>query len=136
MFNFDQEIKEEDKTENMKLIEEKGKSKKSTKEEIEKQVKRTQLLEDMSTMGSILKQKIIKEKEENPEKFISTEEIIEKKSEDEQLYTLGIFSKVLENQGTTTAIEKNDDENDKIEKENVKTSLQFLVNGMTDKKKI
>ena len=136
MFNSEnQEIKEKEKTENMKLIEEKGKLENIPKEEIEKQVKRTQILEDMSTLGSIMKKQIIKEKEENPEKFVSTEEIIEKKSEDNQLYTLGVFSKVLENQGTTTAIEKNDDENDEMKKDNAKTTLQFLVNGMSDKKK-
>lgn len=83
LFSPDQEIKEEDKTENMKLIEEKGKMKNIPKEEIKKQVKRTQILEDMSTIGSIVKQQIIKEKEENPEKFISAKEIIEKKSEDD-----------------------------------------------------
>ena len=79
VFNLENQIKEEDKTENMKLIEEKGKLKNIPKEEIEKQVKRTQLLEDMSTMGSIVKQQIIKEKETNPEKFVSTLEIIKKK---------------------------------------------------------
>ena len=46
----------------------------------------------------------------------------------------------FENQGTTTAIEKNDEENedeiDEMEKENIKTSLQILMNGMTDKKNI
>jgi len=135
LFSPDQDIKEEDKTENMKLIEEKGKLKNIPEEEIKKQVKRTQLLEDMSTMGSIVKQQIIKEKEENPEKFISTKEIIEKKLQDDQLYSLGIFSKVLENQGTTTVIEKNEDGDKEIEEKNMKTSLQFLVNGMSDKKK-
>ena len=60
----------------------------------------------MSTMGTIMKEQILYEKEKNPEKFISNEEIINNKS-DEQTYALGIFSKVLENQGMVTAIEKN-----------------------------
>ena len=117
------------------MIEKKGKLKNLSKEEIEKVIKRTQLIEDMSIIGSTYKNKIIKEKETNPEKFISTEEIIEKKSENKQLYALGIFSKVLENKGMTTAIPKNENKYNETEKEKEKITLQFLVNGLSDKNK-
>ena len=60
-------------------------------------------------MGTIMKEKILHEKKKNPEKFISKEEIIKNKS-DSQTYALGIFSKVLENQGMITAIEKDNRE--------------------------
>ena len=42
----------------------------------------------MSIIGSTYKNKIIKEKETNPEKFISTEEIIEKKNQKISNYML------------------------------------------------
>ena len=124
-----EEIKEGEKSENIKLIEKKGKLNNLSKEEIKKVIKRTQLLEDMSIMGTITKDKIIKEKQTNPEKFISTENIIKQKNDNEKLYALGIFSKVLENQGITTAITKQN------EKEKDDITMQFLMNGMSDKKK-
>ena len=92
----------------------------------------------MNAMGIIMKEKIIEEKKTNPEKFYSKEEIIEQKdNEDNSLYALGIFSKVLENQGMVTAIEKNNynnEEEEKLSKDSAKT-LQFLINGMFNKPK-
>ena len=108
-----------------------GKLKGLSNEEIKKETNKAQLLEDMSTMGTIMKEQILFDKEKNPEKFISNEEIIKNKS-DEQTYALGIFSKVLENQGMVTAIEKNNSED---AKNTALTSMQFLVNGMSDKNK-
>ena len=46
------------------------------------------------------------------------------------MYILGIFSQWLENQGMTVAIGKKTDEQGYI---NAKTTLQYLVNGMSDK---
>ena len=71
-------------------------------------------------------------KRKMPGKFFSEEEIIQNKS-DEQTYALGIFSKVLENQGITTAIEKNSNNEESIN--TAQTTLQFLVNGMSDRSK-
>ena len=51
---------------------------------------------------------------------------------DDDIFALGILSKALESQGMVTAIEKN---NDKDSQESAKTTLQFLVNGMSDKSK-
>ena len=126
-------IKNEVKSENINLIEKNGKLKGLTNEEIKNETKKAQLLEDMSTIGTIMKEEILKEKENNPDKFISLEKIIEQKS-DEQIYDLGIFSKVLENQGMVTAISKNNNDND-LEKETSMTNMQFLVNGMSNKNK-
>ena len=122
----------EKKSDNIDLIEKMGKLKGLSSEEIKKEVDKTQLLEDMSTMGTIMKEQILSNKETNPEKYISEEEIIKNKS-DEQTYALGIFSKVLENQGMVTAIEK--DNNSEDAKNTAQTSMQFLVNGMSDKSK-
>ena len=129
------ELNEEEKSENVKLIEKKGKLNNLSKDEIDKVIKRTQLIEDMSIIGSMTKNKIMKEKKTNPEKFFSTEEIIEKQSENKQLYALGIFSKVLENKGMTTAIPKNDNKYNESEKEKEKITLQFLMNGLSEKNK-
>ena len=134
-FDFNNEIKKEEKNENILLIEKRGKLRGLSNDEIEKETKRAQLLEDMSVMGTIMKNQILKEKEVNPEKFISTEEIIQKESNDSQLYALGIFSKALQDQGMTTAIERNEDESDENAKKIAQTSLQFLVNGMSEKNK-
>ena len=95
------EVLNERKSDNIELIEKIGKEKGLSSEEIKKEIDKTQILEDMSTMGTIMKEQILSEKQKNPEKYISEEEIIKNKS-DEQTYALGIFSKVLENQGTVT----------------------------------
>ena len=124
------EVLNEKKSDNIELIEKIGKEKGLSSEEIKKEIDKTQILEDMSTMGTIMKEQILTEKQKNPEKYISEEEIIKNKS-DEQTYALGIFSKVLENQGTVTAIEK--DNNSEDAKKTAQTSMQFLVNGMSDK---
>ena len=126
------EVLNERKSDNIELIEKFGKLKGLSSEEIKKEIDKTQILEDMSTMGTIMKEQILSEKQKNPEKYISEEEIIKNKS-DEQTYALGIFSKVLENQGTVTAIEK--DNNSEDAKKTAQTSMQFLVNGMSDKSK-
>ena len=70
----------------------------------------------------------------NPEKFFITEEIIVKKESNDDLFALGIFSKELESQEMVTAIEKEANENDD-DKKIAQTSLQFLVNGMSEKPK-
>ena len=85
----------------------------------------------MNLFGIIMKGLILEEKKKNPEKFYTTEEIIQKKDEENNdIFALGILSKALESQGMVTAIEKNNDEDSE---ESAQTTLQFLVNGMSDK---
>jgi len=86
----------------------------------------------MSTLCTIMKEEILNQKNTSPEKFISEEEIIENKDNNEQLYHLGIFTKVLQNNGIITAIERNNTEESK---NNAETNLQFLINGMSNKNK-
>ena len=43
-------------------------------EEIQKQINKVQLIEDMSILGTIMKEEILKEKKSNPENFYSNEE--------------------------------------------------------------
>ena len=86
----------------------------------------------MSAMGTIMKNKIGKEKSINPNKFVTKEEIIQKEESDKELYALHIYSKFLESQGMTTSVEKENDEKDENAIKTAETSLQFLVNGMSN----
>ena len=118
--------------ENLNLIEKAGKLKNLSNEEIKREKNKVQLMEDMNKLGTITKEQILKEKESNPEKFYSTEEIIQQKENNNDLFALGVFSKALENQGLVTAIEK--DLNEKPDNiKSAETSLQFLINGMSNK---
>jgi hypothetical protein len=89
------------------------------------------LLEDMCILGSIMKEEIIQEKKTNPEKFISIEEATKKENEGNSTFCLGILAKNLENMGITTAIEKNPSN----DTDSANTVLEFITNGMIDKKK-
>ena len=117
--------------ENLNIIEKAGELKGLSKEEISKNKEITQLIEDMNAMGTIIKESIKLEKKKYPEKFFSDKEILSKSS-DEQLRALSIFSKSLENQGMTTAIQK---ETEGEDKNTLQTMLQFLVNGISNKTK-
>ena len=80
-----------------------------------------------------MKKEIINEKNKNPEKFISIEEAA--KNENDINFCLSVLAQNLENIGITTAIEReaNNDE------ESIKSSemvIQFIMNGMSTKKKI
>ena len=94
------------------------------------------ILEDMCVIGNIMKNEIINEKKKNPEKFISIEEATKDKNKDNGInFCLGVLAQNLENIGITTAIEKESNNSE----ESVKGSemvLQFIMNGMIDKKKL
>ena len=93
-------------------------------------LKTTQLVEsDIATLGSIIKEEIIKEKNENPDKFLDIEEIIQ--DEDNENFAVGVLAKSLENAGISTVIEK---KSENIDVSNA--SLQFLTSGLAYKKKL
>ena len=129
------EVEYKKNNENIELIEKNAEKNGLSKAEIIREVKRTQLLEDMSAMGTIMKNKIKKEISINPDKFVTKEEIIQKEESDKELYALYIYSKFLESQGMTTSVEKENDEKDENDINTAETSLQFLVNGMSNKNK-
>ena len=110
----------------------------------EKEIQKQKLyhtLEDMCELGNIIKNKIIYEKEqseEKEEKFISIQEAIKQpenlnqnKTYPNQMQLLGLLAQNLEENGITTAIEKNSNDSDGISS----TTLQFLVNGLIEKPK-
>ena len=111
------------------LRENKVKEKEILTEE-EKNEKINEVLEDMCIYGNIIKKEIKEQKEKCPEKFIKTTEALQTENEDPGLFALGLISQNLENMGIETAIEKNQEDVDAAT-----TCLQFISNGMLDKKK-
>ena len=61
------------------------------------------LVKDMCDIGSLMKQEIIEEKKNNPEKFIPTETAL-KETNNEKIFCLGVLAQNLENLGIVTAI--------------------------------
>ena len=98
----------------------------------EQKVKET--IEDMCVMGSIMKEEIIEEKKNNPEKFISIEEATQEQNKDSQIFCLGILAQNLEDMGIITAIEKNPSQNEE-DQNKANTVLEFITNGMIEKPK-
>ena len=132
--------KEEERLKEMKrkMIENQKKlrMKKDTNNETEKDInqKINETLEDMCIYGTIMKKEIQEEKQKHPEKFIDTSEALQKETTDSGLFALGLISQNLEEIGIETAIEK--DENQGKEEEDAGSAcLQFITNGMCDKKK-
>jgi len=110
-----------------------SKNKAINKEEEKKKISQT--LEDMSIMGTIIKDQIIEEKITHPEKFVSIQEAAtnENKDNGNPLFIMGLLAQNLENQGVTTAIEKESSNNS--DNEASSTALQFMINGMGMQKK-
>ena len=99
-------------------------------------------LTDMSFYGEITKKEILRLKEEDPDRFISIDEAIEKGSSNSnfgkyknEYFVLAILAKNLMNEGCIVAIEKDKPSNEN-ENNELNTSVQFLVNGMYNLKNI
>ena len=88
----------------------------------------------MCVFGSIMKEEILEEKKIHPKKFISIEDASKEEKKNESTFCLGLLAQNLENMGIITAIEKIENE-DKESQETSNTVLQFITNGMLDKKK-
>ena len=98
----------------------------------QKNQKINNVLEDMCAYGAITKKEIKEEKAKHPEKFIETSQALKMEKNDEGLFALGLISQGLENLGIETAIEKDENPN---EQEADSVGLQFIMNGMINKKK-
>ena len=88
----------------------------------------------MCIYGNIVKKEIEEETKLNPNKFIPKSQALNSEEIDEELFALGLLSQNLENLGIKTVIEKDGYANSKNDDENI-TSLQFIINGLCDKKK-
>ena len=92
------------------------------------------VLEDMCILGNIMKKEIVEEKKNKPEKFISIKEATKVENKDTDIFCLGVLAQTLENIGITTAIEKNELNNSESQNAS-NTILEFIMNGMIEKKK-
>ena len=120
---------------NQKNLRKKEKIEQKTTEieyEKEKNQKINEVLEDMCIYGNIIKKEIREEKQKNPEKFIETSQALQLENEDQGLFALGLLSQNLESIGIETAIVK---EENQEEEDAGTTCLQFITNGMNEKKK-
>lgn len=135
-------LKKVEEEEELKKIEEKKKEivkRQENNMKINKNIKQEEkikeILEDMNSMGNFMKNEIIKEKKEHPEKFIPIEEAIKSDDKDNKInFCLGVLAQNLENIGITTVIEKETNNSE----ESIKASemiMQFIMNGFIDKKK-
>ena len=101
--------------------------------ERQKKLKIKQVLEDMCQVGNIMKQEIIETKKSNPKAYISIKEATKDKNKD--IFCLGLLANALENIGIITAIERGHNYNENNNKGESLIVLQFLMNGMLEKKK-
>ena len=101
--------------------------KKSSKKKGKKN-KTNDILEDMCIMGNDMKEEILETTKMNPKAFIPIEEALKNKKSD--FYCLGVLACYLENNGVTTAIER--ETNDKNESFDI---INYILNGMLEKKK-
>ena len=113
-----------------KLREKKEDPENMTEQEKNKQI--NDVLEDMCIYGEVTKKEIKEEKEKHPEKFVETSTALTMENQDSGLFALGLLSSNLEELGIETAIEKDENPNDQNKD---LTSMQFLSNGMVNKKK-
>ena len=119
--------------ENQKRIRERNYNSNIIMTEQQKNQQINEVLEDMCIYGELTKKEIKEEKEKHPEKFIETPQALKLEKQDEGLFALGLLSQNLEGLGVETAIEIN--ENPETQEADL-TSLQFISNGMINKKKI
>ncbi len=113
-----------------KLREKKEDPENMTEQEKNKQI--NDVLEDMCIYGEATIKEIKEEKEKHPEKFVETSQALTMENQDSGLFALGLISSNLEELGIETAIEKDENPN---EQNNDLTCMQFLSNGMVNKKK-
>ena len=101
---------------------------------VKREAKIREVLEDMSSMGSIMKEEILEDRKKRPERFIPIHEATKENNRDNGLFCLGILAQNLERMGITTEIEKNAPVTEESQNES-NTILQFIMNGMIDQKK-
>ena len=101
---------------------------------VKREAKLREVLEDMSSMGSIMKEEILEDRKKRPERFIPIHEATKENNRDNGLFCLGILAQNLERMGITTEIEKNAPVTEESQNES-NTILQFIMNGMIGQKK-
>ena len=118
--------------ENQKKLRENNDNTNNNQDEKQVNQKINETLEDMCIYGKLMEKEIKEEKEKHPEKFVETSQALQSENNDSGLFALGLISNNLENIGIETAIEK--DGNEEEEKDAGSACLQFITNGMCEKK--
>ena len=90
-------------------------------------------LENMCNLGIITKNKIREEKKKNPHKYIEVKDALQLEKKDQGLFALGLLGDIFQQNNTEVIIEK--DDNGKDELDAGTTFLQFISNGLANKKK-
>ena len=101
---------------------------------VKRDLKVREVLEDMSSMGSIMKEEILEDRIKRPERFIPIKEATKVNNRNNGLFCLGILAQNLERMGITTELERDSPKTEESQNES-KTILQFIMNGMIEKKK-
>jgi len=95
-------------------------------------VKVKQTLEDMCNYGNLIKKEIEDDKKNAGNKFIYTKDLKSTNYiSDPSIFALGLLAQNLESNGVEAVIEKNPNSSD----EEAITNLQFILNGLNNKKK-
>ena len=97
-----------------------------------KKLKINEVLEDMCIYGNIIKKEMEMPYFPNQKNYISATEALKLENKDNGLFALGLLAQNLENSGIKTLIDKSQSKEGEDE---ASTSLQFISNGLTQKKK-
>ena len=93
----------------------------------------SQTLKDMCDYGNILKKEIEFDKKSSEKEYIYPNEIKDiNPSLDQEMFALSLLAQNLETSGIQTVIKKNEEN---IDEEEETTNLQFIMNGLSYKKK-
>lgn len=88
-------------------------------------------IKDICVLSDIIKKEI----NEKEKKFIEIEKALKCSDKNRLLFVMGLLAKYLENNGIVTAIEKKEKNSRKNNLEEGNTILQFMVNGLSQKRK-
>ena len=130
--DLSEQIKKQEEENKKKLIKQIIDNKRS--ETGAKHCKELEIVSDMAIMGSITRDFITVDTNNNPNKYLPTQNALN--SNEQYYFILGILSDYLTKQGVVTAIEKKDQ--NQLSKQKLKeidTFLQFLINGLSNLKK-
>jgi uncharacterized ubiquitin-like protein YukD len=94
-----------------------------------------EMIEDINTFSTIIKEEIIKKKKENPESIVPISEAVNS-DEQSSLFALGILGAFLQNKGTEVMIEKENSSTNNPEKEQyLQTCMMFATSEVGLSKK-
>ena len=120
--------------------EEEEEEEKEIKEEIlhTQTIDNEEVIKDMCVLSDIIKKEIIEDKKKSEKKFVETKRALKCTDKRKSLFVMGLLAKYLEKNGIVTAIEKKEKKEKNIGQNDLEegnTILQFMVNGLSQKRK-